>query len=80
MSDKEIYARFIEWLGKAWWGLPESEHLIPTVMAFYTPEEADLLTGIPFSSKSLEELAEIKGMDPAGLATRLDDLARKGAV
>ncbi|MCP4668135.1 MAG: hypothetical protein GY849_17435, partial [Deltaproteobacteria bacterium] len=80
MSDKEIYTRFIEWLNKTWWGLPESEHLMPTIMAFYTPEEAALLTGIPFSGNSLEELAEMKGMDPAELAPRLDALARRGAV
>ena len=53
---------------------------MPTIMAFYTPEEADLLTGIPFSGRSLEELTEMKGMDPADLASRLDALARKGAV
>ena len=44
MSDKESYERFVEWLGKAWWGLPESEHLMPAIKAFYTPEEAALLT------------------------------------
>ncbi len=80
MSHKEIYTRFIEWLNKTWWGLPESEHLMPTIMAFYTPEEAALLTGIPFSGNSLEELAEMKGMDPAALGPRLDALARRGAV
>jgi formate hydrogenlyase subunit 6/NADH:ubiquinone oxidoreductase subunit I len=82
MSEKKVYERFIEWLDKAWWRLPESDHLMPTVMAFYTPEEAALLTGIPVSgkSKSLEELAEMKGMDPSELAPRLDALARKGAV
>lgn len=80
MSDQEVYVRFIEWLDKAWWGLPESEHLKPTVMAFYTPEEADLLTGIPFSGKSLEELADMKGIDPDELAQKLDAMARRGVV
>lgn len=80
MSEQELYMRFVEWLNKAWWGLPESEHLMPTVKAFYTPEEAALLTGIPFSGRNLEELAEMKGMDPAELAHKLDELARRGAV
>lgn len=80
MSDQEVYIRFIEWLNKAWWTLRESEHLLPSIMAFYTPEEAALLTGIPFSGTSLEELADIKGMDSTELAPKLDALARKGAV
>jgi formate hydrogenlyase subunit 6/NADH:ubiquinone oxidoreductase subunit I len=80
MSDHKVYVRLIEWLNKAWFGLPESEHLMPTVMAFYTPEEAALLTGLPFRGKSLGELAEIKDIDPAELGSRLDALARRGAV
>ncbi|MBK5101066.1 MAG: hypothetical protein JJE15_08770, partial [Desulfobacteraceae bacterium] len=67
-SDKDIYREFIDWLRKAWWGLPDSEHLMPTVQSFYNPEEAALLTGIPFSGRNLEELAEIKGMVPEELA------------
>ncbi len=80
MSDGELYEQFIRWLDKAWWGLPESEHLMPAIKAFYSPEEAELLTDIPFSSRNLEELAEMKGMDPAELGKKLDALARKGAV
>jgi len=79
-SEKEIYQELIDWLRKAWWGLPDSEHLMPTVRAFYNPEEAALLTGIPFSGQSLEELAEMKGMVPEELAPKLDALARKAAV
>ena len=79
-SDKDIYREFIDWLGKAWWGLPDSEHLMPTFQSFYSPEEAALLTGIPFSGRTLEELAEIKGMVPEELAPRLDALARRGTV
>jgi len=78
--EKEIYQELIDWMRKAWWGLPESEHLMPTVQTFYNPEEAKLLTGIPFSGRSLEELAEMKGMAPEELAPRLDALARKAVV
>lgn len=80
MSDQEVYTRFIEWLGKTWWRLPKSEHLIPTVKAFYTPEEAELLTDMPFKGRPLEELAAMKGVDPEELAPKLDALARRGAV
>jgi Na+-translocating ferredoxin:NAD+ oxidoreductase RNF subunit RnfB len=80
MSNQEVYARLIEWLNGAWWGLPDSEHLMPTIMTFYTPEEAALLTGIPFAGTNLGELAEIKDMDPAELGPKLDALAQRGAV
>lgn len=80
MSEKEIYSRFIAWLDKGWWHLPASEHLFPSIKAFFTPEEAVLLTGFPFKPTELKELADLKGREPDDLAARLDALARKGAV
>lgn len=79
-SDWEIYQQLIDWLRKAWWGLPDSEHLMPTIQSFYNAEEAALLTGIPFSGRSLEELAEIKGVESEELAPKLDALAHRAAV
>ncbi len=80
MSEQEIYERFMDWLKQTWWGLPEADELVPLIMATYTPEEASLLTGMPFSGRNLEELAEMKQMDPAELRQRLDALAEKGIV
>jgi ferredoxin len=80
MSQREVYKRFIDWLKQTWWGLPEADELMPLVMARYTPEEAALLTGMPFSGRNLEELAEMKGVGPAELETQLHALARKGLV
>ena len=80
MSDEEIYQAFIEWLGKTWWELTESEYMMPLIKANYTPEEAELLTGMSFSSIGLEELAQSKGLDPADLAPRLKEMAGKGIV
>ena len=80
MAEKEIYEEFIKWLGKTWVELPESEYLMPTIKSYYTPEEAEFLTGIPFSLRSLEELAEIKNMDPADLAPKLKELSKKGMI
>ncbi|MBW1817162.1 MAG: hypothetical protein JRJ60_08375, partial [Deltaproteobacteria bacterium] len=79
-SNDDIYQKLIDWMRKAWWGLPESEHLMSTVKSFYSPKEAALLTGIPFSGRSLEELSEMKGISPEKLAPRLDALAQRGAV
>ena len=80
MSEKEAYLRFIDWLKESWYGLPEANELMLLMMAHYTPEEASLLTGVPFSGRNLEELAEMKQMDPAELRTRLDALAKRGSV
>jgi Pyruvate/2-oxoacid:ferredoxin oxidoreductase delta subunit len=80
MSEQTIYSKFIEWLSSTWIGLPETDELMPLIEARYTPEEAELLTGIPFSGRSVEELAEAKGTDPAELEPRMEALAKKGAV
>ena len=80
IAEREIYHHFVDWLRQTWWGLPESDYLLPLIRAQYTPEEASLLTAIPFSGKNLEELAEIKQMDPAELRKQLDAMARKGLV
>ena len=80
MSEQEIYQRFMDWLKQTWYGLPEADELVPLIMATCTLEEAALLTGMPFSGRNLEELAEMKQMDPAELRQRLDELAEKGLV
>ncbi|CAB1056741.1 hypothetical protein D1BOALGB6SA_1478 [Olavius sp. associated proteobacterium Delta 1] len=67
MSESEIYQNFISWLGKTWWGLPESDQLMPLIKVRYTIEDAAYSTGIPFSGSDLEELAELKGRDPVDL-------------
>jgi formate hydrogenlyase subunit 6/NADH:ubiquinone oxidoreductase subunit I len=80
MSDQEIYQKFIAWLGKTWWGLPDSAHLMPLIQARYTVEEAEFLTGFPFSGRNLEELIELKAMKSEALAPYLDELAQKGIL
>ena len=51
MSKQETYLRFIDWLKQTLWGLPEADELMPLMIACYTPEEASLLTGMPFSGR-----------------------------
>ncbi|MBL7209087.1 MAG: winged helix-turn-helix transcriptional regulator [Dehalococcoidia bacterium] len=80
MSDQEVYERFMDSLKQSWWGLPEADELAPLIMATYTPEEASLLTGIPFSGRNVEELAEMKQMDATELRKQMDELAKKGLV
>ena len=80
MSEQEVYRRLVDRLKQSWWGLPEADELMPLMMATYTPEEASLLTGMPPSAMNLEELAEMKQMNPDELDRRLDALAKKGLV
>jgi NAD-dependent dihydropyrimidine dehydrogenase PreA subunit len=78
MSEKEIYQAFIDWLRQTWYGLPEADELMPLIQTTCTPDEASLLTGMPFSGKYLEELAEMKQMPPDQLREQMDELAGKG--
>ena len=80
MSVNEIYSRFIEWLDKGWWHLPTSEHLLPSIKALLTPEEAALLTGLPFEPTELKALVNLKGIQPDDLGAKLDALTKKGVV
>jgi ferredoxin len=81
MSEQEIYERFIEWLRSSpVMGLPESDVLLPLIKARYSPEDALFLTNMPFKEKTIQELSDLKQMDPTYLKPRLDALARKGLV
>ncbi len=79
MTEEAIYANFLDWF-KNTWPMPETEELLPIVKTRFTPEAAELLTGVPPSTMKLEELAELKQMDPAELGPRLDELAKTGVV
>jgi formate hydrogenlyase subunit 6/NADH:ubiquinone oxidoreductase subunit I len=80
MTEEEVYRDFVSWLGKTWWGLPDSEHLMPLIKARYSVEEAAFLTGFPFSGNNLEAIAELKGRAPAEMKPYLDGLAQKGIL
>ncbi len=80
MENKSVYDNFIAWMKMSWYGLPDSEELLPAIKARYSEEEAALLTGMPFSPKNVRELAAQKGMDAAELSRALDGLAQKGLV
>ena len=78
--DRETYTKFIEWLKQSWYGVPDSNVLLPYVAARYTPEEALLLTGMPFTPKTLVELSDLTGTSVDVLHPKLDALASKGLV
>jgi Na+-translocating ferredoxin:NAD+ oxidoreductase subunit B len=82
MSDKDraIYDTFISWLKKSWYGVPDSDVLLEYVAARYTPEEAALLTGMPFAPATLAELSELTKTSADVLRPKLDAMASKGLV
>ncbi|MGD9304405.1 MAG: hypothetical protein PVF79_09085 [Desulfobacterales bacterium] len=45
MQEQDIYEKFIQWLGRTWWELPQSDQLMPMITARYSVEEAEFLTG-----------------------------------
>lgn len=80
MPKEEIYRQLRDWLKQTWYNLPETDELLPLIKANYTPEEASLLTGMPFKGMNLEDLAAMKQMEPEVLRQRLDAMARKGQI
>jgi hypothetical protein len=76
--DCATYTKFIEWLKQSWYGVPDSEVLLPYVAARYTPEEALLLTGMPFTPKTLFELSDLTSISADVLRPKLDALAFRG--
>jgi hypothetical protein len=79
VSDEAIYGGFIDWFKRSW-QLPEADALVPLVKARFSPEEAAFLTGMPLGLTPLDDLAELKGMDPASLGLELDAMAQRGIV
>lgn len=80
MSENEIYEQFIAWLDKGGWHLPSSAYLLPAIKAFFTAEEAALLTSFPFKMTDLNKLAQLKDLPPDDLKIKLDELAQKGVL
>lgn len=80
MTDKDIYQQLIEYLDNPVWKFTESEHKMPMITTFISPEEATFLIGFPKSGKSLEEIAGLKNMDLEELREKVKALCRKGLV
>lgn len=80
MTDQEIYQKFVDYLDNPLVGFPESEHMMPMITSFITPEEAEFMTGFPTSDASLDQIAAMKEMDPADVLPKIEALCRKGLV
>ena len=80
MTDEEIYQKFIEYVSNPVFEFTESEHRMPMVTSFLTPEEAEFLTGFPKKATSLDEIAELKDMDTDELIEKIKPLCKKGVI
>ncbi len=81
MSDREKYRRFIDYMNlNPGWKFTKSEHMMPMITSFLTPEEADFLTGFPVVNTSLEEIAEMRGTSVAELRPKVKALCKKGQI
>ncbi len=80
MTDQEIYQKFINYMDNPVWEFTESEHKMPMITSFLTPEEADFLTGFPFVNTSLKEIAAMKKMSVNKLYPKVKALCRKGVI
>ncbi|MBW2632841.1 MAG: 4Fe-4S binding protein [Deltaproteobacteria bacterium] len=80
MSDQEVYRKFIEYMNNPVWEFTESEHLLPMLQSFISPEEAEFLIGFPHSSRTLEQIAEMKKIDTETLFPIIKKHCQKGTV
>ena len=80
MTEQEIYKKLVDYLETPLSELPESEWKMPMFTSHITPEEAEFLIGFPWRATSLEDIADMKDMDPAALAPKLKELCEKGLV
>lgn len=80
MSTDTQYKDLIEHLRNWILGLPESEHLMPMLKLRFKPEEAQLLSNIPFLGHSAEQLSVKVNIPVKKLAKRLDKYAKSGII
>ncbi|MCP4750479.1 MAG: 4Fe-4S dicluster domain-containing protein [Proteobacteria bacterium] len=80
MGEQEIYKEFIQWLKQTWLIMPENDELYTLLGTHYTPEEAKFLIGFPFRRTTVEDLAQLKGLEESELLPILDKLAKAGKI
>ena len=83
MTEEEIYQKFIDYMNNPVWEFTESEHMMPMITSFITPEEAEFLTGFPMlpqNPMTLEQIAETKQMDLTALEPMVKALCKKGLI
>lgn len=80
MLKKDSYTNLINHLKDWILGLPNSKELLPLIELCFTPEEADLLSKIPFLLHTAEQLSEKLSIPVKKLTKRLEKLTKKGML
>ena len=80
MLKKDSYTNLVNHLKDWIFGLPSDEYLMPLIELRFTPEEADLLSKIPFLLHTTEQLSEKLSIPVKKLAKKLEKLAKKGML
>lgn len=77
---EDVYTKLALHLDEMPIGAPMSDELIKILSILFSPEEAELATGLPFMNPSLEQLSRITGMPVGELEAMLDGMVSKGIV
>jgi len=80
MNKKDYYINLINHLKDWILGLPSSEYLMPLIELRLTPEEAELLSKIPFIAHTAEQLSKKLDIPVETLEKELEKLAKKGML
>ena len=80
MSEDEVYNRLINHYREWIFGMPDSEELLPLLKWRITPDEADLLSKMPFLTHTPEQLSERLNIPVKELTEKLETLSKKGLI
>ena len=80
LVGKDVYRQLGRKIDRLGTRTPWNETLGEILRELYTPDEADLITRMPYGLSTLRRLAALTGEDPNTLRNRLDRLCDKGLV
>jgi len=80
LNKRDSYTDLVNHLKDWILGLPSSEYLIPLIELRFTPEEAELLSKIPFLLHTVEQLSKRLDIPVEKLEKNLEKLAKKGML
>jgi len=80
MSKYDVYDALIDHLGEWIFDFPKSEDLKPMLKLRITPEEAEILSQLPYLGHTLEQLTKNIEVPLDELKVMLDNLTKKGIV
>jgi len=80
MATDDVYIKLIDHFREWIFGMPDGEELLPLLKWRITPDEADLLSKMPFLTHTPEQLSEKIDIPVEELIERLEVLSKKGLV